>query len=794
MNNHHRPPSRNASQFEAQGLTVKQLKALALKNWKLFALFCTIGVTLAFGYTKVILPYYQISTTLLVKDDAKTSELTDIFQNSRMVNTKKTILDQIGVLKSYSLNLKAVQDFNWQYSWYQKGYFEFNKDLFKNEPFDVIMPNEAIQFDGVWVYVTPISETEYQISCDSKRKVGDRTIDLNFEKTLKYGEMFKNENFHFGLQKRGGRDVKIGDEYVIKFNNINKLALFYKDNLVVKSQDDNSNLITVEMKTHQLQRDVEYLNKLGSFYIQYGLDEKNRMANNTVHFIDKLIEGVNVDLTAAGNVFTEFRSKNRTVDLGQEATTVVDKLKEIDQQQSQLNLRLDYYNNLKYYLDNKDEIKDLVAPTLVGEKDEALNSLITKLNDLYSRREVLSYTVQAKNPTLVLIDNEINFTQRVLGEKVNSLIENTRLELRNLSARENKANDELSRLPKTEQNFIGIKRTYDLNNELYDFLLQHRAEAEIARASNNPDAQVLDPADSEIADLIGPIKVLNLATGLAAGFFAALALIIGKEYFSEKLKDVEGAAAMLDIAVASPISLSKFKNEVPVLQYPKSAITESFRGLRINIQNLLKENQTGVIAVHSNISGEGKSFVALNLALIFSISGKRVLLVDGDLRRPRLHTVLNAKNDVGFVTALQGTQSAKSLVCKTNTDKLSFIPAGPVLMNPAELLSNIAIEKFLAALKPDYDFIIFDNAPIGVVNDAMLIGLQADVNLLLLRLNHSGKEQVNMINNIHREGVLKNIIVAVNGVKQLKGYGYYNEDVKVIEGVHVSSKQEAVKV
>ncbi len=758
----------------------------------LFAFCCTIGATLAFAYTRVILPYYQISTTLLVKDDNKTSELTDIFQSSRIVSSRKAILDQIGVLKSYSLNLRTLQDFNWQYSWYQKGYFEYNKDLYKNEPFDVILPNESIQFDRVWIFITPVSETHYKVSCDSKRKVEDSLVVLKFEQTVAYGEIFKNEFFHFGLQKKTNHPVKPGDEYVLKFNNLSRLALYYKDNLLVNSVDENSNLIVVEMKTHQLGRDVEYLNKLGSFYIQYGLDEKNRIANSTVRFIDKLIEGVNVDLQAAGNVFTDFRARNRTVDLGQEATSVVDRLKEIDKHQSLLNLKLDYYSNLKYYLDNKDEIKDLVAPTLVGETDEALNSLIAKLNELYARREVLSYTVQAKNPTLVLLDNETSFTQRVLGEKVNSLMENTKLELRNLAVRQQKVNEELSRLPKTEQNFIGIKRTYDLNNELYDFLLQHRAEAEIARASNNPDAQILDPADAEIADLIGPIKWLNLATGLAGGIFFALSFIIIREYFSEKLTSVEETAALLDLAVASPISLNKFKNEVPVLQYPKSAITESFRGLRINIQNTLKENHSTVIAVHSTISGEGKSFVALNLALIFAINGKKVLLVDGDLRRPRLHHVLKSKNEVGLVSVLQQTQKPASVVCKTSEPNLSFMPAGPVIMNPSELLNTPGFEKLVTALRPDYHYIVFDNAPIGVVNDAMLIGLQVDVNLFLLRLNHSGKDQLNRINKIYREGMLKNVMVAINGVKQMKGYGYYNEDVKVIEDVHVSSGEGKV--
>jgi tyrosine-protein kinase Etk/Wzc len=779
-----RAPVRHVSPLEPEGMTLKQLQGIVLKEWRIFAIFIGIGIALAALYYKATIPYYKISTTLLVKDDSKASELTNIFQGARSVNNRKLILDQIGVLQSYSLNLKTVQHFNWRYAWYKKNFLGKHIDLYNREPFDVIIPNESIQWDGMELQVSAETDSTYRISCYSKRKTGDSVVVVDFDQTLKYGEILKNNFFNFGLSKKPNREVGIGDDYVLFFNNLNKLALNYKDNLDVKSLDENSNIVVVEMKTHQLARDVDYLNKLGPLYIQYGLDDKNRVANSTVRFINKLIEGVNVDLQNAGNDFTDFRSQNKTVDLTQEAASIVEKLKEIDNQQSQLNLRLDYYTSLKYYLDNKDEIKDLVAPTLVGDGDLSLNALTTKLNDLYARREVLSYTVQAKNPTLVLLDNEIAFTQNVLGEKVKSLIDNARLELRNLTAREQRVNVELSRLPKTEQNFIGIKRNYDLNNDLYNFLLQHRAEAEIASASNNPDAQILDPADTEIAVLLGPMRTIDFAVGLAGGIFVALLFLIVREFFSEKLSTIEQVSSLLDLPIASPITFNKFKNEVPVLHYPKSAITESFRGLRINIQNITKHNKSTVVAVHSTISGEGKSFVALNLALIFAINGKRVLLVDGDLRKPRLHHALEANNDIGFVSVLRDVRLAQSAVQNTTTANLSFVPAGPVPPNPSELLNTTELEKTVEAFRQNFDFIIFDNSPIGVVNDANHVGAQADVNLFLLRLNYSKKEQLNSINKIHREGILRNVIVSLNGVKQTKGYGYYIEDEKT-DGVRV---------
>jgi len=772
---------------EPEGLTISQIKANAVKKWHWFLIFGFVCVLIAFLYNKVTEPKYRISTTVLVKNDTKVAELFNIFQNPQRSNgkTNSVISDQIGVINSYSLNLKAMQDLNWQYSWSKKKLLS-KSDLYGEDPFELVLPNESIQQDMVPLTITVENDNSYTVSADSKKTINGRDVEFDFEKRVAFGEPFKNKFFNFTLNKSAKTLLIPGDKYVLEFNNLAKLAQEYKDRLDITQADENSNLIRVNLETRKLHRDVQYLNKLGSLYIQSGLDEKNKMANNTVRFIDNLIAGVNDSLQVAGNSFTDFRSKNKTVNLGQEATKVVDKLKDLDTEQSKLNLKLDYYSNLKYYLDNSEEIKDLVAPSLIGVNDPDMNSMVAKLNDLYSKREVLSYTVQEKNPTLVALNNEIQFTQKVLGEKVANMIGTTNLELKSIQARLQKVNGELVRLPKTEQDLIGIKRNYDLNNELYTFLLQRRAEADIARASNNADAQILDPAAVEIAELLGPKSMKNLITGLLAGLILALLAVIFNEYFSDKFKTADEIANMLDMPVTASITRNRAKSEMPVIHFPKSAITESFRGLRINLQNRLKGSSNNVIAVHSCISGEGKSFVALNLALIMAISNRKVLLIDCDLRKPRLHQLLKSKNESGLSQFLVGKKTAEEVIQKTQRLNLQFVPAGPLLNNPAEFLNSGALRSFIERVRHNYDIIVLDNAPIGVVSDARLVGLYADINLFLLRMNYSEKKESEIINRYYSEDELKNVMVAVNGIEQSRGYGYYNEDAKVNEEVKVS--------
>ncbi len=767
---------------EAEGISFNLIKAKFLKNWIWFACFSFVGVAIAVVYNKLALPYYRISTTILVQSDTKGLDLNNIFSQLKTSQGYPEIQDQIGVLKSYSLNLQTMQYFNWRYSWYKQELIA-RRDLYKREPFLLDMPNEAIQLENVPIHITP-KGNKYSIECDEKVSIDGAPQKVSFKLDATFGQPFKNKYFQFTISKKEGLQLQDGDEYVLIFNDLSKLALAYKERLEVRSSNamSDSHLIIVELVTNQLGRDVDYLNELGKIYIQFGLDEKNRVANNTIKFIDSQIAGVNSTLQSAGDRFSSFRAQNKTVDLGQEAAKVVEQLQQIEKDRADLDLRIDYYNNLKFYLDNRGQNKDLVAPSIAKLTDEALNAMVKKLNDLYSKREVMSYTVQERNPVLISLNNEIDFTQKSLRENIDNLISNATVEAQTLNERQQRINAQLSKLPKTEQDLIGIKRNFDLNNELYTFLLQRRAEAEITKASNNPDGQILDPTDRGIALLLGPILAINIVVGLFGGLFIALVIVVVRELMSEKLGELEDISRRLDVSIVGSVVFSRYKTEMPVFEFPRSALAESFRGIRGNIEFLSKDSENKVLAVHSYISGEGKSFVAFNLALIFAMTNKKTLIVDGDLRKPRLHTIVGQDNSIGLSTFLDGKAKLEDVIRETKIPNLSFVSSGDVHESPAELLNSSMIKTFVESVRQQFDFVIIDNSPIGLVYDATLIGAQADFNLILLRLNYSNKSEISAINKIGYDAILKNVMVAVNDIRQVKGYGYYAEESKAQDG------------
>ena len=278
--------------------------------------------------------------------------------------------------------------------------------------------------------------------------------------------------------------------------------------------------------------------------------------------------------------------------------------------------------------------------------------------------------------------------------------------------------------------------------------------------------------------MLGPILFMNLAIGLFGGLFVAFVFVLAKEIFAGVLTEVEDITRRLDVPVVGTISFNKYKTEMAVIHYPRSALTESFRGLRLNLEYFFQNVNGKVLAVHSYLSGEGKSFVAFNLAIIFALGKKKVLIVDGDLRKSRLHKILKMEPENGLSDFLYGEKSLAEVVRPTEITNLSFVSCGSPHDNSSELLNNGILRDFIEKAKEQFDYVIFDNAPFGVVYDPVIIGMHSDFNLLLVRLNKSDTEEIDAINKIAHDGILKNVIVAVNGKKQVKGHGYYTEDSK----------------
>lgn len=761
---------------EPVGLDFKVLKSVFKRYWKTILFGLLFGFFAGVIYFEVTPKSYLISSTILIKDPSKESELKNIFREMAVTKKSNTIEDQIGLLKSYRLNKATLDNFNWN-SWWSKRTLFSEKDLFQNEPFILKTADDGEQLVNVPLKITVLDDSVYRIQCDESVLINQVETEIEIDQKVKFGENFISAHFNFSLEKSTNYVPIEDDQFYLEFKDPNELANLYKEKILAEKFNpiSESNLVKLQLLTNNPQRDVEYLNQLAAVYLQFGIDEKNRGADNAIKFIDDQISGVNKTLEAAGDRFSSFRASNRTVNLDAEATTVVEKQNRIEAEKTELLTRLDYYKNLKYYLENNNKDRNLLAPNVSGFNNEVLLGRVTRLNELYTKRQVLSLTAQDKSPIMISLDNEIAFTQKILIENVNSLLAQAEAEKVSLDQRERLLNSAISRLPGTEKNLIGIKRNFDLNNELYTFLLERRAEAEISKASNDANAQILDPATIDTAVLMGPLLFFNIFIGALGGLIFALMIVVVKYFSSDKIADAEEVQSLLDISLIGSVVQSNHKSEVSgILKNPRSALAESFRGLRINVAHLLKLSQGNIVAIHALSPGTGKSFVAFNLAVIFNLQKKKVLLIDGDLQKPRLHLIFNQKLEGGLSDFLKGTLKKETLVRKTEFESIDFISSGTIFDDSSEMLTVDKLNEFLDDFKTKYDLILFDNSPFGLVNDTRIIGSCAAINLFLLRLNHSRRSEIQEINRIGKLSILKGITAAVNGKQMETNHYYYN--------------------
>ncbi|NJN24882.1 MAG: polysaccharide biosynthesis tyrosine autokinase [Cyclobacteriaceae bacterium] len=765
-------PNTSLNNFAEQEdvLDVRELLMKIRANWYWFLICGLIGAGTGYLLTKASSANYDVSTTLLVNEENKKMGSDFLFE-SLGLNATTNVQDQIGILRSYMINLETIEKLNWKTSWFRDGFFN-DTDIYLNSPFEVIQTENEPNQTGVRLYIEPVNAETYRISVYEEIKIKGikQTISIDQEGT--YGKPFINKHFHFIVKLQNAQPIDDDSRYFFVFNNYVQLTKNYQAKLEISTSDEKSNLINVRIKSTNPARAVDYLNMLSRVYIQFGLNEKNQASENTVEFIDSQLSGIVDSLQQAGQNFTNFRTQNRIVDLSQEAGLIMERFKEVESNQAMAKMSLDYYNNLLSYLGDAQQMEQMVAPSVVGITDPSLNSMVMKLGDLYARRSTLSMTVQEKNPSLIALDNEILYTRQSLEENLKNLASNARVEINNLEKRKNSINQQLSRLPKTEQSMVNIKRNFDLNNELYTYLLTKRAEAAIAKASTTPDVKALDIARVENAEPIGSNKMIKVAIGLLAGMFVPLALIFVGDYLNNKVNKKEDIEKVCSLPTIGTIAHNNLKTEFPVIRHPHSGITESFRSLRTNLQYLLGDKKSHVISVQSMISGEGKSFVALNMALVFAINNKKVLLIDGDLRKPQLHFSFNDPNSIGLSSYLMDKASFTETVKQSKIQNLHYVTTGPVLRHSAELLDSQLLVDFINSAKSQYDFVIFNNSPISIVTDGTLVGKHADANLIIIRQNFTYKDHIKLINEFSEQGALKHIFLVFNDVKT-HGHGYF---------------------
>lgn len=744
-----------------------------IQRWYWFAISIFICLTIAWLYNKFISPEYGVHSSMIVNEYESGIKRLSLSQNSgneRNVNVLGQ--DHAGRLKSHILSYNTLVSLGWNIFWYQKTPL-YGKDLYKNEPYKVILLSGKTNLEGVPVLVTQLNDSEFMVDVDTK--IGRFKTLVKFSQKGKLGSPFENNYFGFVLEKTQKQFVS-GEKMYFVINNFSKLASVYQQDLKVISNEKKPDLMELIFSSENPQRGVDFLNRLEQTYIDYGLDEKNRVAENTIKFIDSQLKSVTDSLSNSEDKFTNFRARNQSVDLNQKGGIVMQKQEALESERAVLESRMEYLRGLRDDINDSRQMKQVVVPSVFGITDQTLNTLVTKLSDLYSRREVLSFSVQEKAPSLILLDKELQLTHNMLVQNINALYKTTENDLNSLIRRVGGFSSQLSLLPRTEQQLSSLKRSFDLNNELYTYLLKMRAESAITYASNQPDVKVLDPANLETTKQTRPMTMISYFLGLIFGFLLPVSILLFNDFINSSIQSKEEVEDLTSLPIAGMIIHNKGKKKLVVLENPNSSITESFRLLRTNLKYILNGVGNKVIAVQSSVAGEGKSFVALNLAYTLAMNNLKVLLVGVDMRMSTLDIILKSPNKKGLSTYLSNQDHFDDVIETSSISNLCYISSGPVPPNPAELLENGNFERFMEEAKSRFDYIILDSPPVSLVTDGIITGRKADVNLFVLRFRYSNKEQIKLINELGSKKTLPNLALVLNDAikENLGSSGYYN--------------------
>ena len=778
---------------EEEKIDFKRIFFLMRRQWKWVVLFGSLGIIGAYGYTKLKNPLYTIKTSVLVPEKSNGLSMQELFKGA-VDAPKNNIYNQIEIIKSYYNISQTLLNLNWSTSWYTKGLFVW-KGIYKKEPFDVQEAPNFINPRDIAIYVTPTSGNNYKVSVNGQSFENNSIIEIKLEGTGEYGRPFVSKQFNFTLLKKVNNFETPSGKYYFVFNDMNNAILSYQKKLDASLKDKKSDIIECSIIGEEPYKESEFLNELIRVYTEGKMNFQNEAQRRSLNFINTQLTGISDSLNTAGTKFTEFRSKNNIIDLGAEGKLVMDNLKEIETEGAKSQMQLDYFQNLLKYLNNTSDLKQLVSPSVVGIQDVSLNALVLKLGELYNRRQVISFSAKENNPTLVMIDKELNQTRNQLNENLRNLIDNATKNINSQKDRQGRISVQLNKLPQKEQQMVNIQRQFNLTNDIYTFLLQKRAETNISLASSLPDIQIIDVARPQTANLIGLSRLKILIIGFMIGVGLPLIYILFINFFDDRIYTQLDLENNTNIPLLGNIMHSQTNSDLAVYENPKSNIAESFRVLRTNLQFMLPGSHGKVISILSTNPGDGKSFSSTNLATILAMNNKKVLLIGGDMRKPRLHKIFKLSNASGLSTFLVGIDVIDQIIHPTFVDNLSVLPSGPIPPNPAEILGKPEMKMLLDEVRSRYDYIIIDNAPTALVTDAHIVSHLTDLNIFILRYGISHKNQIELINQYVDQKTITNVAILVNDIKiNSFGHSYYKYyQYETYQNTYYSSEDQGVK-
>ncbi|MEQ8924238.1 MAG: polysaccharide biosynthesis tyrosine autokinase, partial [Fulvivirga sp.] len=690
------------------GIDFQRIIFLILKYWYFIVLSLLMSVTIAYLLNRYTVRIYPVSMTILIKDEPeKDNSIVDLLYNGRGFTPGKNYLNEEILLKSYPLVKKAIDSLDFQISVWKEGDIK-TTEIYPN-PFDIIIDNKnQKQIYGARFKLKVLNKDQFEIS-----RIGSTS---SFSK-YKFNDYVEVNGIRLKIRNPNSSAFQ-GDTYELRFLNNSAIASSYTGKLNVSWLQKGASIIKLSVNGPTPLKESDFLMQLAKTYQHDDLLEKNESASRTIKFIDEQLQIIRDSLVTLESSLQNFKEVNYVTGLKDEAVRFYDEMESLSKEKAELLIQQKYLDYLNDYLTERENYNELTVPASFDINNTILNEQVQQLIKLQLEKNSILRNSSKDSPFITEINQQINDLKSSLKETISSLGASLNLALNATNIEINRIEKQLAKLPKAEREYISLNRLFKLSENLYLILMEKKAEASITQASNTSDIVIVNPPS--IGGPITPKTRQNYLLAILAGIGIPIGLIVLVDLLNDKIKFKEDIEKHTSIPFMGVIGHNQKDQNLIVEAAPRSAISESFRSVRSNLNFFTSDIKNKVILITSALSGEGKTFFSNNLALIHAYSGKKTILIGADMRRPKILKDFEISEEYGLSDYLAGNSSINEIIQSTRFENLDIINSGTVPPNPSELLLKPATSKLIEELKKSYEYIIIDSPPIGLVTDSLI--------------------------------------------------------------------------
>lgn len=725
--------------------------------WPLFVILVGLAVGASLLYLRYTTSIYESNASLLIKDQKKGLDDSNLMESLNLFGSKKIIENEIEIIKSRSISKEVV------------------KKLFLYAPIvqDARVRNiSAYTISPVWIEakmpdsIKPASNLEFSYNNETAAIIfNGKEYAINQWIESPYGVIRFVPN-----PIASANNVEIKKPFQFSLLSTRVAANQLSARLQVIPSGKQSTVISLRYRDAVPKRAENILNEVVAEYNRAAVNDKNLLASNTLAFVEGRLKDVFKELDSVEHNLERFKTKNRLVDISEQGRQFLATVGANDQKVGELNMQLAILKEVERYVTNKDRAGAIVPSTL-GITDPILSNLLTQLYQLETQYEKMKKTTAANNPILLSVIDQIDNIKPKILENINNQVRSLEVGKGDVVKTNNQYASLLQRIPTKERELLDISRQQSIKNSIYTFLLQKREETALSYFSTVADSRVIDVAETSYTP-VSPKKLNILGLSIIVALLLGIAFVEIRELLNRNVMFRSEIEKYTRTPILGEVAFDQSDKTLVIAEGKRSFIAEQFRQLRTSLGYLGINNRKKKLMITSSISGEGKSFITANLGVSLALIGKKVVIIELDLRKPKLSEAFNVSRAKGISNYFIGEMEAEEIIKSTENNNLFIIPSGPIPPNPSELIVNGRMQDLLVYLESHFDYIIVDTAPVNPVTDAYIISPMCDATLFVIRHGYTPRIYLQKLDDQNKIRELKNMAIIFNGVKN-RGYGNY---------------------